>query len=179
MHFSALQVEHGEVPARRIEIAVMLQKRRRHRRRPHSGAAEVVVAVAFDVRNAERAHDGEVLEQGDSGVAQVFTAEHAAVAVEQGQIQQALGDPFAVLVTRARVAGRQRAGQVVKTGVGLVYDEWRMLRPGGKGRGGFRSERTVPVQRLLHQQQPALQPCGERGARHPVIPVRANDRMSG
>lgn len=108
-----MNAKDGKVLKRGVEVRVFPQEGGGGFGGPHAGAAEVVVAIAFDVRDAEGSHDGEVLEEGDGAdVAEVFAAEEAAMAVEEGEVEQAFGEAFAVFVAGAGVAEGEGEGEI-------------------------------------------------------------------
>ena len=108
----------------------------------HAEAAQVVVAVALDMGDAEQGHDAEVLQQGHGAdVGEVFAAEDGATAndraalLEQSGVREAFDDAFAVLVAGAAIAEIKRAGKIGEGAVAFINDHAGAFGPGLQ-RGG-------------------------------------------
>ena len=148
--------------------------------REHGRAAEVVVAVAFDVRDAEGVHDGEVLEEGDGAdVGEVFAAEDGTGGGGGGEIGEPLDETFAVFVASAGVAESEGAGEGIEGGVGFVDDDGRVVVPCGEALAGGVGEGVVAVERLFDEEETLVEPAGEGGVGVPVVPVVVEDADVG
>ncbi len=146
----------------------------------HGGAAEVVVAVALDVRDAEGVHDGEVLEEGDGAdVGEVFAAEDGTGGGGGGEVGEPLDETFAVFVASPGVAEGEGSGEGIEGGVGFVDDDGRVVVPCGEALAGGVGEGVVAVERLFDEEETLVEPAGEGGLGVPVIPVVVEDADVG
>ena len=93
-----------------VKIAVPVEDGALHLLGPHREAAEVVVAVAFDVGDAEKNHHGEILEKRDGAdIGEILAAEDGGVprclaAAFFGRVARVAGDGDVVLKTVDGVA---------------------------------------------------------------------------
>ena len=125
--------------------------------RVHAQSRKVVMAVAFGVRNSEIRRHREVLDHGNRPhAAEVFAAQDerttwialTKVSKETG-VHDPAKDPFAVLVTAARVAAIQGVGKAVQLAIGLIDNQRGAVMPALEVRLHGLPERNVAMERLL------------------------------